>query len=168
MRQYNAPTGARGFLIDNASILRLILLVLSGGLVVGGSLQFRSFPVLGGTAIFVGVVLEIGIAWLYKLEIEEIQHEVEAAKNSIENTQTEVESTKGEVDDAQDEIRTAQREISETKDEINGVKDDLYDRFGRYSGRDPLETRIDGIESEVNDLRDDVEDIENSLTGGRF
>lgn len=141
-----------GFLIDNGFVVRTILVLLSVIFIVGGSSILTSRPLFGGAAISIGILCDLAVLWIYKLEISLIQHE-------IETTQSEIDDTQSEVDETRDEVETAQDEVSDTKDQIDEMKDNLYEKFGRYRSRDSLESRV----NEIEELEDVVEDMEDSL-----
>ncbi|MFB9824213.1 MULTISPECIES: coiled-coil domain-containing protein [Halobaculum] len=144
-------------------VLKILLLVLSAVSIIGGSNLLSTKPVLGGTLIFSGILLDFGVLLIYKWEIETVQDE-------IEDTQTEINQTKSEVNATKNEIAQTKEEVNATGEKVEGVQDSIYEKFGRYRGRDSLEGRTNELEEQIEDVEEELEELNDTLfsLSGRY
>ena len=140
---------------ENAFRLKFGLVIFSAILIIGGSSILTTQPVGGGVLIFLGILLDLGVLRIYKLENEIVQ-------NEIETTQTEVNQTKDEINTTKEQVDTAQTQISDSKDEMEDMKDSLYDKFGRYRGSNSLEGRANELEERIEDVEEQVEELQDA------
>jgi peptidoglycan hydrolase CwlO-like protein len=107
---------------ENAFQLKFGLVVFSAVLIIGGSSILTTQPVGGGVLIFVGILLDLGVLRIYKLENKVILDEIETTQTEINRTKNEISSIRDEVNTTKEQADTTRTEISDSKDEIEDMQ----------------------------------------------
>lgn len=133
-------------------------------------LLFGQQPVVGGSLLVVGFVLEWAVFVSTSLKVNSAQNQIERRKEEIESAQREVQATKEEIEGIQANVNQTQREIESTKQ-------DIFSTFSESQGGfDTIEDRVDELEKAVGQnrgvgfksLSKRVSDLEDEISDRRF
>lgn len=110
-------------LLQNSWWGKGIFTIVGAASVVVGSWLLRFRPVLGGVLIVSGILLELLVAYIYRMEMLETRDEIEEMSSEVRSTQDEIEQisrairrNRSEIEDiSEDALMEIDRRIDEAK-----------------------------------------------------